>query len=122
MVTGGFDENTQYLDLTGIYTEVEGWRIVSGRLPVALRSPAIVNYNNRVVLFGIIQFKHTHRQKNKILGGNDGPRDYKFIYEYNPNEETWTKIGDMTMDRFNFAASVVPLSDFKDHFVFCLSN
>ena len=63
MVTGGFDENTQYLDLTGIYTEVEGWRIVSGRLPVAIRSPAIVNYSNRVILFGIIQFKHTQAEK-----------------------------------------------------------
>ena len=95
MVTGGRDENDQYLYSTGIYTEVEGWRIVSGTLPVALRSPAIVNYSNRVILFGIIQLKHTHRQKNKILGGYDGTYDgsYKFIYEYNPNEETWTKIG-----------------------------
>ena len=65
---------------------------------------------------------NTHRQTTMILGGYDERRDYKFIYEYNPNEETWTKIGDMTMDRFNFAASVVPLSDFKDHFIFCLSN
>ena len=65
MVTGGFDKNTQYLDLTGIYTEVEGWRIVSGRLPVALRSPAIINYRNRVILFGIIQFKNTHTKAEK---------------------------------------------------------
>ena len=61
MVTGGFDENTQYLDLTGIYTEVEGWRIVSGRLPIALLLS--VNYSNRVILFGIIQFKHTQAEK-----------------------------------------------------------
>ena len=124
MVTGGFPTAVTYLDTTGVYTEGEGWRIVSGRLPVAIRSPALVNFGNRVILFGIylVIYSLNFPQIYLKTGGFDERSDYKVIQEYNPDEETWTKIGDMTLDRFNHAASIVPFNEFKDHFLYCLSN
>ena len=64
-------------------------------------------------------FNHFDRIKKKAvlssLGGNvASSSSLDWILEFNPETESWTKIGTMKESRYNHAVSVVPFDDFAN--------
>ena len=54
MVTGGWDGSTR-LDDTEIFSD-NTWRTVAGKLPQPMKDLRVATINNRVLLFGIIDY------------------------------------------------------------------
>ena len=51
MVTGGWDGKRSDLDTTEIYRD-GNWQIAAAKLPSKKRLKELINFNNRVLLFG----------------------------------------------------------------------
>ena len=55
LVTGGWDIDLTVLDSTEVYQDNE-WKIVSGKLPLALVGTKVATIDDRVLSFGNIYF------------------------------------------------------------------
>merc|ERR1712110_1111254 len=90
MVTGGWTGSTR-LDSTEIFSD-SVWRTVAGKLPDPMSHMSVATINTRVLSFG---------------GYKDGLGTLDTIMEFNPETESWTKIGTMKRPRYSHGVSVV---------------
>ena len=111
LVTGGKDERGKRLDSTEIMIGEHGkWKIVEGKLPSPLSSPAVVTLNNQVYLTGdfFSRWSNLFAINHCFEGGTDGHENLKVTLEYEPSSGTWrqTSWGLLT-PRHAHAVSVV---------------
>ena len=111
MVTGGYDGFR--LDTTEVYKD-SVWRIVAGKLPVAIWNLSATTISNRVLLFG----KNNYYMCGffliwRFLGGDDGS-SRNDILEYSHETEEWQEIGTMKEPRRWHAVTVVSYEEYAE--------
>ena len=119
LVTGGYYwSNNIHIQLSSTEILVDGasfWTNV-GKLPVAMELLRGVSWNNNIFMTGHIfihvQFSHNN---SYVLGGYDGDSNHDCILKFNPDEGSWSKVGQLKHGRSAHGASIVGVNDIIDY-------
>ena len=93
-------------------TGESSWSVV-GSLPRSLYwiSGATLSMNNKIYIFGevLIPYDAINQHIINIAGGDEGAvnKDIKDIIEFDANEDTWKKIGEMNRGRYRHATAII---------------
>ena len=115
LVTGGRDDIFHLVSSTEVLVEGTTAWMSAGELPVAMNGLRGVSFDNNIFVTGniSIQQKYFSYVFPDITGGSSDGNSYQdSILQFNPDDGSWTQVGQLQESRYDHGASVVDIDNF----------